>query len=204
MFPVGYTTQITSYQWEEVKPINALSIWDSSIIVFGSKEQGWLENVVKSKLNNAKNTGGREKNESKEIVQKLGQGRATAEAEAISNADWQSWSEWAAQEHCPLRHSLTPPTREPGPYLVFCMLSKSSTTSHTPSRDPISNEAFMITSSLQTKMCNFRNQFWLEQWQFEKNLSFSPFISLIGLFPSKAHLIWELCLVPASAPQTPC
>lgn len=94
MFPVGYTTQITSYQWEEVKPINALSIWDNAIIIFGSKEQGWLENVVKSKLNNAKNTGGREKNKSKEIVQKLGQeifqGRATAEAEAISNADWQS------------------------------------------------------------------------------------------------------------------
>ena len=46
---------------------------------------------MKSKLNNAKYTGGREKNESKEIVQKLGQeifqGRATAEAEAISNAD---------------------------------------------------------------------------------------------------------------------
>lgn len=46
---------------------------------------------MKSKLNNAKNTDGREKYENKEIVQKLGQeifqGRATAEAEVTCNAD---------------------------------------------------------------------------------------------------------------------
>lgn len=70
-FPAGYTAQITSYQyvhlqWGEANPTNPLSIWQLSIMmILSSKEQEWLESVVKYKVSNEKNTGAREKNENK-------------------------------------------------------------------------------------------------------------------------------------------